>query len=68
MSNAEFDKLIDRLRVCSEINHPSRPWSDEGYAAIKFAWSDKRVELKERVESLEKEIIQRKDHLSIVKD
>lgn len=68
MENLEFYELIDRLQVCSEINHPSRLWTDQSKIAIEQAWVGKETELKIRVEELEKEIRGRKEHLRIVKD
>lgn len=68
MEDFEFYEFIDRLQVCSEINHPSRLWTDQSKIAIEHAWKGKEVELKSRVEELEKEIRGRKEHLRIVKN
>lgn len=48
-----FNELIDRLQVCSEINHPNRLWSAEAKVEIAHAWVGKYDELKQRVEELE---------------
>lgn len=52
-----FIELIDRLKVCSEINHPDRPWSEETKVNIAFEWVNKYDELKTRVETLETKIL-----------
>lgn len=53
MENPTHDELIDRLQACSLINHPDRPWSNQGKINISISWEGKYDELKSRVESLE---------------
>lgn len=55
-TDAELYSLIDRLKKCSEIKYPNRPWTPEFYEHCAFLWKDKITELKERVELLETKI------------
>lgn len=52
-----FNSLMHRLKLCSEINHPKRPWSEEAFVTISNEWVGKYDELKARVEELEKKIL-----------
>lgn len=40
----------------SIINHPDRPWSEEGKKAISEAWDNNERLLRLRVQKLEKEL------------
>ena len=51
-----FYLLIDRLQKCSETKFPNRPWNNDVYYSIAFAWVGKDELLLERVLKLENEL------------
>lgn len=55
--NSDFYILIDRLQVHSEWKYPNRLWTNDTYYNIAWEWRDKKEDLKNRVEMLEKEMI-----------
>lgn len=56
LQQSNFDKLMSRLKVCSELKYPERIWSAEVYISIAFEWLGKEDLLEERVLKLEKEL------------
>ncbi len=55
-NTSDFDLLLHRLKRCSEIKYPDRPWSKNFYDIAAERWKDKIEQLKERVISLEQEL------------
>lgn len=52
----EFDSLIERLENCNNIKYPDRPYSSSFREYVIESWTGKVDELKDRVETLEKEL------------
>jgi len=53
MDGLEFDDLIKRLKRHSEWKYPDRPWTLNFHDQVRFMWTGKEEQLKEKVLSLE---------------